>query len=472
LVWPVYAKNFKRFKVTNAGSAWSAKQVRQALVRFLYRLKLLRFQFLLIKPKIMKQIILCSLMLLFNYSLFAQVNTPAMKVGDVLPAGFWSAAHLSFERGTVIKKTFSELKGKIIVLDFWATWCGPCIADMPSQAEVLKNYHEEIEVVRVSKEKAGLVQNFFNSKRNVLGNGLTSIIADSTLNKSFPHKFIPHLVWIGRDGKILGFTTAASFTKTNIDNIISGRNELVSYYDLNGNAPLFMEQLPGQAVAINIMVKGKIEGLGAGFEKRDGGKSAGLLVKNATLRNIYSMIARRTFSWYAPARMVLSFEDKGDFENVKYAPAELWNIDFWQPRADSSHLYQNLLNFISANCGYSAAVELREQQCLVLKYNKRDPSKLIAKGGVGANTVFRENGQITNGKIEWLRMRLEEQPWVAMPVMDETGIDFQIDLKAPVCASVTMLNSYLDGYGLNAVIENRSIPMVVVRKNQVLNAKQ
>lgn len=406
---------------------------------------------------------------MFNYTLFAQANTWALKVGDVLPASFWSAEHLAFERGQVLKKTLNELKGEIIVLDFWATWCGPCIADMPGQQAVLQNYHGAVEVVRVSKEKAELVQNFFSSKRNVLGNGLTSIIADTVLNKSFPHKFIPHLVWIGRDGKILGFTTAASFTKTNIDNIISGRNELVSYYDLNGNAPLFMEQLPGQAVAINIMVKGKIEGLGAGFEKRDGGKSAGLLVKNATLRNIYIQVARRAFNWFSPARMVLAFEDKDDFENLKYAPAELWNIDFWQPRADSSHLYQNLLHFINTNCGYSAVVELREQQCLVLKYNKSDPSKLIAKGGVAANTVFRENGQITNGKIEWLRMRLEEQPWVAMPVMDETGIDFQIDLKVPMCASVKMLNSYLNGYGINAVLEHRSIPMVVLSKNQVLN---
>ncbi|GKV57920.1 hypothetical protein NCCP2222_38670 [Sporosarcina sp. NCCP-2222] len=70
--------------------------------------------------------------------------------------------------GTVIK--LSDLKGKKVILNFWASWCPPCKAEMPHMQNYYKNYSEEdnVEIVAVNLttgEKLGLkgVEDFIDS---------------------------------------------------------------------------------------------------------------------------------------------------------------------------------------------------------------------------------------------------------------------------------------------------------------------
>ncbi len=55
---------------------------------------------------------------------------------------------------------FSKFKGQKILINFWATWCPPCVAEMPSMQELYNDYKDNVVFIFVTNEKESVVNKF------------------------------------------------------------------------------------------------------------------------------------------------------------------------------------------------------------------------------------------------------------------------------------------------------------------------
>lgn len=97
--------------------------------------------------------------------------------------------------------SLSSLKGKVVVLDFWATWCAPCVAGLPTVDEVTKRYADKGVVFYAVdvREKPERVSKFMKKK----GWDFPVLLdSEGTAGKAFDVGGIPHSVVIDRDGII------------------------------------------------------------------------------------------------------------------------------------------------------------------------------------------------------------------------------------------------------------------------------
>ena len=97
--------------------------------------------------------------------------------------------------------TAPVLKGKPLIVEFWATWCPPCRTNIPHLNELYKKFHAKgLEAVGITKEEEAVVKAF---QKDLPMDYPVGIDKSGTISSSFGVRGIPHAMLVDKSGKIV-----------------------------------------------------------------------------------------------------------------------------------------------------------------------------------------------------------------------------------------------------------------------------
>lgn len=391
----------------------------------------------------MKKILLS--ILLFANSSFAQI-----KNGEaVIDIGFKPILN-----APVKNIQLNQLKGKVILIEFWATWCGACLSAMPHLKKLQEQYPKDIQVITVTDETPQRTQLYLKSRPSNLW---FAIDTGRKVSSLFPHQLIPHTVVISPEGKLIANTNPESVTAAVIDRILKkkevhlpekkdkliGHEQLMkTYFSVSDTMKSSFNMLPeikGAAGMSTIHLNDPI------FSERR------LTAMNVSLKRLY-MIAYGNFDYN---RVV----DQRPKETVE----PLYCLDLVVP--DKKDLLNTLKRELLKRFDLQANLEQHEKEVSILTISDSLKFARIPRNTSGKRTYYSRHGEIDQEYITMVDFAdfLENFGLDNTIVIDETHNTAKLDIKFSFQPeNPDSLIQVLKDMGLSLKKERRKVDFLVI----------
>ncbi|MCH2540630.1 MAG: TlpA family protein disulfide reductase [Alphaproteobacteria bacterium] len=114
-------------------------------------------------------------------------------------------SNLTFKDHKEKEISFSDFKGKILLVNFWATWCAPCIKEMPSLDRLESKINGDFDVIAISVDRDGVekVTDFFDE--NKISNLEKFFDIKNSLAKEMNLYGVPTSFFVNKEGDLIGY---------------------------------------------------------------------------------------------------------------------------------------------------------------------------------------------------------------------------------------------------------------------------
>lgn len=415
------------------------------------------------------------LLLAVQSFLYGQNSSTPLKVGDPVPDILLKGIVNSPKETARL----SDFEGQLLILDFWATWCSPCIKAIPKLEKLQREFGNQLQVLMVSSQPKSTISNYF-SCRNI---SLPSVTGDQTLSKLFPHKHVPHEVWI-KDGKVVAITGDKEVSAENISALLSAKatalTEKKSNFDYDLTQPLLIDGNGGQSKDLyyHSVITGYLDGIGGGGVYTDSLNRYKIRALNGSVRQLYREAVRQMGNTVLahPNRCISVFNEQEVLPPPKvsaYSPTardKYYCYELIIPsalKAKAGELMLDDLNrFFGGTHHLHANIKKRQVKCWVLKQHGT-PEKLASNSGTSEIT------KDDSGRLVYLKQPFQNfyravaglyknEP---CPVIDQSGISSDIDISFPTNEKdILRFKAYLNQYGLTLEQEFCEIDMLVIKQ--------
>ncbi|TCC99986.1 TlpA family protein disulfide reductase [Pedobacter psychroterrae] len=382
--------------------------------------------------------------------------------------------------------SLAKYKGKLIILDFWATWCSPCVAMIPKLEALQAQFKDKIQIVSVTyqsdKDVSPLLQDLSKGKPT----NLVHITGDNTLRNLFPHIYLPHYVWINQQGTVTAITGLDEVSESNITKMITGDNAInlkpKADYHVDYNPKLSLTDPANQGgttqFSFQSLLTGYKEGRGGGTSRSlmDNG-SYKITCINQPLQKLFLHAWSSTKDYYGANRVVLEVNDRkkliSGYSGSEYAEWIKTNGRCYELIVPGS-MHEKAAEFMQQDIQrmfpqYFISIAPRTIPCIVLERTSTiDKIKSTAnKTQVlidGKSCLIKGNSL---SRLIW-KMNTSFFQLSPLPVIDGTGYTGLVDISFSAKMShLDDINKGLLPYDLQFVKKDREINVLVISDREV-----
>jgi thiol-disulfide isomerase/thioredoxin len=374
----------------------------------------------------------------------------------------------------------SAFRDKLLIVDFWATSCGACIALIPHLEALQQQHKASLKIVLASYENQVRILNFLKARPDIKVKDLPIIAGDTLLQRLFPHQYIPHVVWIYK-GAFIRATGAEFVTEKNIATILRGRiftsNQKTDLLNFNYRKPLFPvsanSRLGKTRPFYTTAFSGFISGLplGAGMVTDTLRHNSRYYVINHSIVQLYSLALNSGLPLLANRRILPGENPEAYCYQKTFGYYDTWArlhcfcYELTYPESASpEYAKERMRTDLNQIMQLDGAIENRKIPCLVLTVVERTKLKtttgpvLIEKNRNGAYTAL---DNVKTADLAYILSSLDGFP----PVLDETGKREAISLHFPhPPLTIADWESLLSKSGLLLKKTERMMPMFILRR--------
>lgn len=350
------------------------------------------------------------------------------------------------------KGKLSDYNNKIIILNFWATWCAPCVQEFPHLENLQNEFIDDLQVFTItSSDSEERINKFLTRFKTTL----PIVINNSrTLKKVFPHRTISHTVLIDKKGIIKAITTPDKITLDIISKILKNEPiDLAEKKDLPKNNEYDpQEHLLADNAIFQITLTGYRQGAPSYLQPFRDGRA---LFSNIPIAKMYEYA-----HGFQPA--IRTVWNVKDIEKYSGENEELYSLEIIAPTKSETevreimitHLFKNF-DLKSKIVNEKVSVKILQRNNDTLKLKQADPNSQNSGGysGKGINVV--------NAPISTLTRFLGN--FLGIPVIDQTGLKGGYDISFPwFPEDPDNIHKELHKLGLKLVDANKKIDLLLL----------
>jgi uncharacterized protein (TIGR03435 family) len=376
----------------------------------------------------------------------AQTQKPALSAGQTAPDLTLEELLQAPANATT---NWAAFKGKVVVIEFWAAWCSPCIAAMPHLNQLADEFKDQpVVFISVTDDERERVDEFLKSKPI---KGWVGRDPKRENWKKFDIHSIPHTVIVGADGKVAGITSPEHVTSAVIRDVLAGKAiTLPSKVALDSDLEWDQTQIEwkdGVPPVAEILIKPIKTATGGSWVRPDQGY---LTADGAGAESLFQIAYSTDFlhlDWRLPPS------------------DQAYRVAARVPKGRESQLLPFFQSALAATFGADARWEKQEKEVYVLR---------VPPGGKALLTASADSQKpfyaVMRGKASAKRQQLSQlTEWLTntlrLPVVDETGLTGSYDWELtyqPGQPNVA-INGVKEKLGLELVKARRTIDILVVR---------